>query len=39
MFNEKPYVINDFTRGNRVHKYCGGNDFKIVDIKNCEVLW
>lgn len=32
-------VLNDFTRGNRVHKYCGGNDFKIVDIKNCKVLW
>ena len=32
-------VLNDFARGNRVHKYCGGNDFKIVDIKNCEVLW
>lgn len=32
-------VLNDFARGNRVHKYCGGNDFKIVDIKNCKVLW
>ena len=32
-------VLNDFAQGNRVHKYCGGNDFKIVDIKNCKVLW
>ena len=32
-------VLNDFKQGNRVHKYCGGNDFKIVDIKNCKVLW
>ena len=32
-------VFNSFTRGNRVHKSCGGHDFKIVDIKNCEVLW
>ena len=32
-------VLNDFARGNMVHKYCGGNDFKIVDIKNCKVLW
>ena len=32
-------VLNDFARGNRVHKYCGGNDFKIVDIKNYKVLW
>ena len=31
-------VLNDFTQGNRVHKYCGGNDFKIVDIKNCEEI-
>ena len=31
-------VLNDFARGNRVHKYCGGNDFKIVDINSCEEI-
>lgn len=31
-------VLNDFTRGNRVHKYCGGNDFRIVDLNNCEEI-
>ena len=32
-------VLNDFTRGNRVHKYCGGNDFRIVDLNTCEEIW
>ena len=32
-------VLNDFTRGNRVHKYCGGNDFRIVDLNSCEEVW
>ena len=32
-------VLNDFTRGNRVHKYCGGNDFRIVDLNSCEEIW
>ena len=31
-------VLNDFTRGNRVHKYCGGNDFRIVDLNSCEEI-
>ena len=32
-------VLNDFKRGNRVHKYCGGNDFKIVDLNSGEKIW
>ena len=32
-------TFNSFTQGTMVHKSCGGHDFKIVDIKNCEVLW
>ena len=31
-------VLNDFTRGNRVHKQCGGHDFKIVDLNSCEEI-
>ena len=33
------YVDRKVYQEYRVHKYCGGNDFKIVDIKNCKVLW
>ena len=32
-------IFNSFTQGTMIHKSCGGHDFKIVDIKNCEVLW
>ena len=32
-------IFDSFTQGTMVHKSCGGHDFKIVDIKNCEVLW
>ena len=32
-------IFNSFTQGTMVHKSCGGHDFKIVDIKNWEVLW
>lgn len=32
-------TFDNFTQGTMIHKSCGGHDFKIVDIKNCEVLW
>ena len=32
-------VLNDFKRGNRVHRHCGGDDFKIVDLNSCEEIW
>lgn len=32
-------TFDSFTQGTMIHKSCGGHDFKIVDIKNCEVLW
>ena len=32
-------IFNSFTQGTMIHKSCGGHDLKIVDIKNCEVLW
>jgi len=32
-------VLNGFTEGNRIHKKCGGTDFRIVDLDNCEVIW
>ena len=32
-------VLNDFKQGNRVHKHCGGNDFRIVDLNSCEEIW
>ena len=32
-------VLNGFTEGNRIHRKCGGTDFRIVDLDNCEVIW
>ena len=32
-------VLNDFKQGNRVHRHCGGDDFKIVDLNSCEEIW
>ena len=32
-------TFESFTQGTMIHNHCGGHDFKIVDIKNCEVLW
>ena len=30
--------LDSFIRGNMVHKSCGGKDFRIVDLYNCEVV-
>lgn len=32
-------TLNNFTSGNMVHKSCGGNEFRIVDLNSCEVIW
>ena len=32
-------TLNAFADGKMIHKSCGGQDFKIVDINNCEVIW
>lgn len=31
--------LNAFIEGKRIHKSCGGKDFKIVDLYNCEEIW
>ena len=32
-------TLNKFIEGKMTHRHCGGHDFKIVDIKNCKILW
>lgn len=32
-------TLDKFIEGKMTHRHCGGHDFKIVDIKNCKILW
>ena len=32
-------TFDSFTQRTMVHKYCGGNDFRIVDLNSCEEVW
>lgn len=32
-------TLDKFIEGKMIHKHCGGHDFKIVDIKKCEIVW
>ena len=32
-------TLDKFIDGKMIHKYCGGNDFRIVDLNSCEEIW
>lgn len=32
-------TLDKFIEGKMIHKHCGGNDFRIVDLNSCEEIW